>query len=125
MEIRIEINGEGFEGKINENMNPETVEAITEELPLEGEAQKWGDEFFFEIPVNVEEENPKRYVTKGEIGYWPAGNAFCIFYGKTPGSLSEERIKPASPVNVIGEIENPEELKKFDEGVEIRVSETE
>lgn len=123
MEIKIEVNGEEFRGEINEEMNPDTVEAIHGEMPLEGEAQKWGKEFFFEIPVDVDEENPKRYVSKGEIGYWPQGNAFCIFYGKTPGSLSEDRIKPASPVNVIGKIEDVDELDRFDSGAKIKVSE--
>ena len=123
MKIRLDVGGEEFEGEINKEMNPETAEALIEEMPLEGEAQKWGDEFFFEIPVDVEEENPKRYVSKGEIGYWPEGNCFCIFYGKTPGSLSEDRIRPASPVNVIGRITEPEKLDKFEEGVKIKVSE--
>lgn len=124
MKVIFEINGEEFKGQIDEDMNPETAEAVLEQMPLKGEGQKWGDELFFEIPVNVEEESPKRYVNKGEIGYWPEGNAFCIFYGKTPGSPSEERIKPASPVNVIGSIENPDDLKKFSEGVKIKISET-
>ncbi len=123
MKIKIEIGGEEFSGEIDDNMNPETSEAVINELPLEEEAQKWGDELFFKIPVDKEEENPKRYVTKGEIGYWPQGNALCIFYGKTPGSPSEERIKPSSPVNIIGRIENPEKLKKFSSGVMIRISE--
>lgn len=125
MQVTIQINDEEFQGEINEEMNPNTSEAIIENMPLEGEGQKWGDELFFEIPVDVEEESPKKYVTKGEIGYWPAGNAFCIFYGKTPGSSSEKRIKPASPVNVIGSIETPEKLKKFDAGVNIKISEAE
>ncbi len=122
MKIKIEICGEEFRGEIDESMNPETSEAVIKELPLEKEAQKWGDELFFKIPVDVQEESPKRYVSKGDIGYWPQGNALCIFYGKTPGSPSEERIKPASPVNVIGRIEDPEKLKKFGPGVTVKIS---
>ena len=123
MEIEIQINGEKFEGELDENMNPETVEGVKEAMPLKGEVQSWGDEFYFRIPVDVEPENEKRYVNKGELGYWPEGNAFCIFFGETPGSPSDERIKPASPVNVIGRIERPEDLKNFEPGVKIEVRE--
>ncbi|GAJ16284.1 unnamed protein product, partial [marine sediment metagenome] len=39
----------------------------------------------------------------GELGYWPQGNAFCIFFGSTPVSQGDE-IRPASPVTVFGKI---------------------
>lgn len=122
MKIEIEIDGEEFEGELDEGMNPETVEAIKDELPLRGEVQKWGKELYFKIPADVELENEKRYVSKGDIGFWPRGNAFCIFYGKTPGSRGEDRIKPASPVNVVGSIKNPEELEGVEAGVSVKVS---
>ena len=41
---------------------------------------------------------------KGDLGYWPVGNAFCIFFGRTPASRGDE-IRPASPVNVFGRLE--------------------
>ena len=41
--------------------------------------------------------------TPGELGYWPVGNAFCIFFGPTPISTGNE-IKPASAVNIFGKI---------------------
>ena len=64
-------------------------------------------------------------VRKGDLGYWPAGNCFCIFYGRTPMSPSEEEIVPASAVNVIGSIENPDGLKSHTSGeaVSIRLAE--
>ncbi len=39
----------------------------------------------------------------GDLGYWPPGQAFCIFWGPTPASEADE-IRPASPVNVFGRI---------------------
>ena len=40
----------------------------------------------------------------GDLGYWPSGNAFCIFFGQTPMSRSGE-IRPASAVNIIGKVQ--------------------
>ena len=37
------------------------------------------------------------------MGYWPPGNAFCIFFGPTPSSQGDE-IRAASAVNVIGKM---------------------
>ena len=42
-------------------------------------------------------------VDLGDLGYWPPGKAFCIFFGKTPASEGDE-IRPASPVNLIGRV---------------------
>ncbi len=83
--------------------NPRTAQAIWEALPIEARASTWGDEIYFSIPVDVEAENPKEIVEMGDLGYWPPGNAFCIFFGPTPASRGEE-IRPASPVNVVGRV---------------------
>jgi hypothetical protein len=40
----------------------------------------------------------------GDLGYWPPGTAFCIFFGPTPMSSGDE-IRPASPVNVLGKVD--------------------
>ena len=81
-----------------------TAEAIWNALPIEARANIWGDEIYFSIPVYLEEENAQAVVEKGDLGYWPAGNAFCIFFGRTPASRGDE-IRPASPVNVFGRVE--------------------
>lgn len=122
MKINIEIGDEKFEGELVERMNPDTFEALKDFMPLEGTLQKWGKELYFRVPIDVGIENPKRYVKKGDIGYWPEGRALCIFYGKTPGSPSDEKIKPASPVNVVGRVQNPELLERFESGSRIRIS---
>ena len=59
-----------------------TAQAILQALPLENKANIWGDEIYFSIPVQVDEEpNAKAEVEVGTLAYWPPGNAFCIFYG--------------------------------------------
>jgi len=81
-----------------------TAQAIWKALPIEAQANTWGDEIYFSIPVHLEEENAQEVVEKGDLGYWPPGNAFCIFFGRTPASRGDE-IRPASPVNVLGRLE--------------------
>jgi len=81
-----------------------TAKAIWNALPIEARASTWGDEIYFSIPVYLEEENAQEVVEKGALGYWPPGNAFCIFFGRTPASRGDE-IRPASPVNVVGRME--------------------
>ena len=63
------------------------------------------------IPVEAGVETGAREVVQaGEIGFWPPGSAFCIFFGCTPASEGDE-IRAASAVNIVGRIEgNLEEL---------------
>ena len=94
--------GEGFAEFTDES--PRTAQAIWDALPLEAKASTWGDEIYFSIPVDVDPENPREVVEMGDLGYWPPGSAFCIFFGPTPASKGDE-IRAASPVNVFGRIE--------------------
>ena len=81
-----------------------TAQAIWEALPIEGTANTWGDEIYFNIPVTVPQEPDARAeVEVGELGYWPVGSAFCLFYGPTPASDKDQPIA-ASPVNVFGRV---------------------
>ena len=80
-----------------------TARKIAAALPLQARANTWGDEVYFSIPVQCPSENPQETVALGDLGYWPPGNAFCIFFGPTPASQGDE-IRPASPVNVFGKV---------------------
>ena len=81
-----------------------TATAIWEALPIEGRGNTWGDEIYMSIPVNCPPESPRETVEMGDLGYWPPGSAFCIFFGPTPASRGAE-IRPASPVNVFGRVD--------------------
>ena len=83
--------------------NPETAEAIWRALPIEGIAERWGDEIYFSTPIELGEENGRERVDVGEVAYWPPGRALCIFFGPTPVSGDNE-IRAASPVNVFARI---------------------
>lgn len=88
----------------NLNDSP-TADAIWEALPIEGRANTWGDEIYFGIPVSLEASADAREgVAVGELGYWPTGQAFCIFFGRTPVSRGDEP-RAASPVNVFGRVD--------------------
>lgn len=77
---------------------------VWEALPINASANVWGDEVYFEIPVTAETEPGAREdVAMGELGYWPAGRAFCIFYGPTPVSTGSAP-RAYSPVNIIGRV---------------------
>ena len=64
-----------------------TASAIWAALPLKTTAKRWGDEIYFSVPVRMAEETGARQdMTVGELGYWPVGAAFCVFFGPTPVS---------------------------------------
>ncbi len=99
-----------------------TAKAVWEALPLSAKAETWGDEIYFSIPLSLKEENPKDVVELGDLGYWPPGQAFCIFFGRTPSSRGDE-IRPASPVNVFGRlVGDPKVFKKVRSGTSVRVT---
>jgi len=81
-----------------------TADAIWDALPIEGRANRWGDEIYFRIGLSLPEEGAREVVEVGDLGYWPPGQAFCLFFGPTPASHGIEP-RAASPVNVFGRIE--------------------
>ena len=103
MEHRITINA-GSVTVAAEMNDSATAETIWAALPITGRANTWGDEIYFEIPVEAEQAADARAdVAVGELGYWPVGHAFCIFFGPTPVS-SGDQPRAASPVNVVGQV---------------------
>ena len=81
-----------------------TADLVWEALPIEAQASTWGDEIYFRTAVRADEDDAREVVDFGDVGYWPPGQALCLFFGPTPMSRGDE-IRPASPVNVLGKIE--------------------
>ena len=103
MSQKIEIIAENVKVEAELKDSP-TAKKIISMLPIEALAQRWGGEIYFAIPVTAELESDSREVLEaGELGFWPTGNAFCIFFGPTPASQGNE-IRAASAVNIIGKM---------------------
>lgn len=99
--IRITAGGVSAEAVLNDSG---TAEKIWNALPIEAHGDTWGDEIYFSIPVKDSlAPDAKEVVQLGDLGYWPPGSAFCIFFGRTPVSRGDE-IRPASAVNVLGRV---------------------
>ncbi|AGK60559.1 hypothetical protein Asulf_00538 [Archaeoglobus sulfaticallidus PM70-1] len=98
-----------------------TAEIIKNSLPIRGIVNRWGDEIYFHTDIEVsEEDNSKEVVELGDVAYWIPGKAICIFFGKTP--ISDDKIRPASAVNVFGKVKGSlEELKSIMDGEEIEL----
>jgi hypothetical protein len=105
------------EAELNES---KTAQAIWEALPIEGKNNLWGEEIYFSIPVKASlEAGAREVLSAGELGYWPPGHAFCIFFGPTPASQGNE-IRAASAVNVIGKVlSEPKTFLKAKDGAKI------
>ena len=98
-----------------------TAAALWDALPLAIPGDTWGDEIYFSIPVKAKLESARETVEMGDLGYWPPGSAFCIFFGATPASRGTE-IRPASPVNVLGRVVGDATIfKQVRAGVIVRV----
>jgi hypothetical protein len=90
-----------LEAELNESA---TARQVWEALPIEAAANTWGDEIYFEIPVIAQlAADARADVEVGELGYWPVGRAFCIFFGPTPVSAGPKP-RAYSPVNVLGRV---------------------
>lgn len=101
MKIRINIGKLSMDAELNDTPTAKKIAAV---LPFKGGFDTWGDEIYFAIPVTAKlDENAKEVVEVGDLGYWPTGKAFCIFFGQTPMS-KPGKIIPASAVNLIGKV---------------------
>jgi uncharacterized protein len=121
MEKRIKITAGKVEARAVLNETP-AAQKIWEALPIEAKGDTWGDEIYFGIPVKAPlEKNAQEVVEVGDLGFWPPGHAFCIFFGPTPVSRGNE-VRPASAVNVVGRIEGDAKVfKKVPSGAKVKI----
>lgn len=92
-----------LEGEITDE-NPRTTEIVIDHLPIEGEAVRWGDEFYFATSLEIPEEHGRQDTEVGEVAFWPAGKAIAVFFGRTPVSVSDKP-RAYENVNVFGKLE--------------------
>lgn len=118
--IKIEVESISIKAEL---LDTPTGRKIAEALPIEGSVNVWGDEIYFDIPLAVEQEPDARQdVEVGDLAYWPAGPAFCIFFGPTPVSTGDQP-RAYSPVNVFGRaLDNLQALKSVSGGATIKIT---
>jgi hypothetical protein len=99
-----------------------TAQAIGAALPVTSSVLTWGEEVYFEVPVEAAREPDARAVIiPGEIAYWPQGAAIAIGFGRTPISKGDET-RLASPCNVFAKaLGNVKTLGKIKTGTAVRV----
>ncbi len=88
-----------------------TADKVWDALPITSAGSTWGDEIYFRVPIEAEEDDAQEVVSMGDVAFWPPGQALCLFFGPTPASRGDE-IRPASPVNVVGRIEGDATILK-------------
>ncbi|CAB1083308.1 hypothetical protein JY97_05190 [Alkalispirochaeta odontotermitis] len=100
-----------------------TAAKILAALPFESATNVWGDEIYFDIPLSLDPEPDARAdVAVGDLAYWPAGPAFCIFFGPTPVS-TDEQPRAYSPVNVFGRVlGDAKRFKEVSSGAMVKVA---
>ena len=119
-DLRVTVDGMGMSASWVEE-NPNTREAVAAALPLAGHANRWGDELYFRVPVDVDEEDATEAVPVGAVAYWPEGNALCLFWGPTPASEDDEP-RAAAPVNVVAQLQDASPLESVDGDATVEIA---
>ena len=82
-----------------------TSKKLVQVLPCKSTAHTWGDEVYFDIPVESElEPNARQVVDAGTICFWVEGQSLAIPFGPTPMSQGNE-CRLVTKVNVLGKVE--------------------
>ena len=82
-----------------------TARALVAALPVKSSASTWGEEVYFEVPIEAKlEADARQIVEPGAVCFWTEGGALALPFGRTPISV-DARPKLASRCNVLGKIE--------------------
>ena len=99
-----------------------TARKLQEALPCSSRASTWGEEVYFQVPVQTQlEDDARQVVDPGTVCFWVEGSSLALPFGPTPVSQGDE-CRLISDVNVLGAIEgDPRALDSVQAGDEIQV----
>jgi len=119
--VRILIAWDGGEVTANLRETP-TVKQLVSALPCSARAQTWGEEVYFELPVQATlEPDARQVVEPGTVCFWVEGSALALPYGRTPASQGNEP-RLVTRCNVLGRVEgDPVQLAGIKPGARLRV----
>jgi hypothetical protein len=110
-------------GEVTANLrDTPTAKQLVAVLPCEASANTWGEEVYFELPLEaLLESDAQQVVEPGTVCFWVQGSSLALPFGPTPVSKGDE-CRLVTRCNVLGKIEgDPRRLKKVKQGVRIRV----
>ena len=99
-----------------------TARALLAALPCEARACTWGEEVYFELPVEAAlESDAKQVVDPGTVCFWVEGRSLALPFGRTPASKGAES-RLVTRCNVLGTISgDARALKGVKDGTALRV----
>jgi len=99
-----------------------TVKKLLEALPCTSEANTWGEEVYFKVPIqSALEPNAAQVVDPGTVCFWVEGKSLAIPFGPTPVSKGNE-CRLVTKVNILGKVQgDPKAFRSVRDGNRIHV----
>jgi len=99
-----------------------TAKAVLAALPCQANANTWGEEVYFELPVKaVLEPDAQQVVEPGTVCFWVEGSALALPYGRTPASKGTES-RLVTRCNVVGKVVGEaRQLRGIKDGAALRL----
>ena len=76
-----------------------TARRLIEVVPFQASANTWGEEVYFDAPMEaVREPDAREVVERGEVCFWLQGQALALLFGPTPVPRGRSAGSSAKPM---------------------------